>query len=408
MERLETTLPERFDAALRDVHDLASEDGTRALVAEADALGLPLPPEFHALPGPAARGLWFFTRYPKAFECARLVYAADHLAARSCTAVTGLPPALPAHKPEALAPLHQALCEYYRRQARSGRCHIDALVRGNRLLLFEYLDDYPAVHVGFDERDQFRRRHHRPAFEVVFQFTPPTGTLAVFANGGQRVRADLLDLFCQHLLGVPAPAEVLRLPAFRLDHLLHPDATAAVPVAGGVVADLRVRRLRVYLPGTGESVTLETAPHADRLAVYRMLDRHFPAEHFPRDLLRVSWAAVAATFTADDGEERPLTFDLSSRGTTTLTARPDRHQEVGEAVLRAWGVTGEEPPPRTARPAGGRAGGGGRRRPPAVPAGRVGGTRCYGSAGGGGSTARTSGRWPSRTHASAGGRWCRR
>jgi hypothetical protein len=275
----------------------------------------------------------------RAFDSARLVYAADHLSARSCTAVAGLPTVMPDHSPDALARLQLALCDYYRRQARGGRCHIDALVRGPRLLLFVYLDDYPAAHLGFDDQDQFRRRHHRPAFEVVFQLTPPTGTLAVFAAGGQPVRVDLIDLFCQHLLGVPAPAEVLRAAAFRLDHLLSPDATAPVPAAGGVVS-ARVRRLRVYLSGTGESVTLETAPHADRLAVYRMLDRHFPPEVFPRELLRVSWAAVAATFTADDGEERSLTFDLSSRGTTNLTARPDRQQEVGEAVLGAWGVTG--------------------------------------------------------------------
>lgn len=328
---------ERFDAALRDVHDLATEDGTRALVAEAEAAGIPLPPAFHALAGPAARAVWFLAHHREAFHAARLVYAADHLAARSGTSVTGLPDRLPDHSPQALTPLRLALLEYYRRQARGGRCHIDALVRGPRLLLFVYLDDYPAAHLGFDRENIFRRRHHRPAFEVVFQLTPPTGTLAVFAAGGQRVRVDLLDLFCQHLLGVPAPADVLRSPPFRLDHLLHPDATAAAPADG--VADVRVRRLRVYLPGSGESVTLETAPHADRLAVYRMLDRHFPAEHFPRDLLRVSMAAVSLTFDAG-GERRTLSFEVSSRGTTNLAARPDRHQEIGEAVLRAWGVTG--------------------------------------------------------------------
>lgn len=336
------TLPEpdcrRFDAALRDVHDLATEDGTRALVAEAEYAGIRLPPEFHALAGGAARGLWFLTHHPLAFDAARLVYAADHLSARSCTAVAGLPTVMPDHSAAALAPLHAALCEYYRRQARGGHCQLDPLVRGDRLLVFGYLDDYPATHLEFDSADQFHRRHHRPAFEVVFQFTPPGGTLAVFAGGGQDVRMDLLELFCQHLLGVPVPAEILRAPAFRLDHLLSPDATLAVPDGYGI-ADLRVRRMRVYLPGSGETVTLETARHADRHAVYRMLDRHFPVEVFPRDALRVSMVSVTLTFDGD-GERRTLTFDVSGRGTTNLTARPDRHQAVGESLLRGWGVTG--------------------------------------------------------------------
>ncbi len=328
---------ERFDAALRDVHDLATEDGTQALVAEAECGGAELPPAFRALAGDAARAMWFLAHRPDAFHAARLVYAADHLSARSCTTVGGLPDRLPEHSPDALAPLQLALCAYYRRQARGGQCHIDTLVRGPRLLVFVYLDDYPATHLEFDDQAGFRRRHHRPAFEVVFQLTPTAGTLAVFAAGGKPVRADLLDLFCQHLLGIPAPAEVLRVSPFRLDHLLSPDATARVP-AGDGVADLRVRRLRVYVPGSGETVTLETAVGGDRNAIYRMLDRHFPVEQFSRDLLRVSMATVTLTFDGG-GERRTLTFDVSSRGTTDLAARPDRHQAVGEAVLRAWGVT---------------------------------------------------------------------
>ncbi len=328
---------ERFDAALGDVHDLATEDGSRALVAEAEYARLPLPPAFHDMAGDAARAMWFLTHHPNAFDAARLVYAADHLSARTSSAVAGLPTVMPDHSEAALAPLRTALCDYYRRQARGGHCHIDALVRGHRLLLFGYLDDYPATHLEFD-REQFRRRHHRPAFEVVFQLTPPAGTLAVFAGGGEDVRVALLDLSCRHLLGIPAPAEVLKVAPFRLDHLLSPDATARVPDGHGV-ADLRVRRMRVYVPGSGETVTLETARHADRHAVYRMLDRHFPVEHFPRESLRVSLVTVVLTFAGGKGR-RTLSFDVSSRGTTTLAARPDRHQAVGEALLAGWGVTG--------------------------------------------------------------------
>ncbi len=95
---------ERFDADRRDVHDLATEDGTRALVAEADAAGVSLPPAFHELAGAAARGMWFLAHHPDAFHAARLVYAADHLAARSCATVTGVPNVLPDHTPEALTP----------------------------------------------------------------------------------------------------------------------------------------------------------------------------------------------------------------------------------------------------------------------------------------------------------------
>lgn len=327
----------RFQAALRDVHDMATEEGTLALVTEARFRRLDVPPEFDAMEGPAARALWFLTYHRQAFHAARLVHAADRLSGRSSTTAVGLPDAVPPHALADLTPLRLALTEYYQtRQGRGRHCHIDPLERPPRLLLFVYLDDYAAVHVGFDGTDRLQRRPHRPAFEVVYQFAAP-GTLSVFARGRERVRVDLLELFCRHVLGMETLPEVVRRPAFRLDPLLRRDAARA-PNADGGPLRARIRRLRVALPDSGQAVTLDAAEDGAWDDIHGMLDRHVPAAEFPRDELRVTAATLTVGYVRD-GENRTLEFNVTRRGSTDLTSKADELQTLGERLLRALGVT---------------------------------------------------------------------
>jgi len=86
-------------------------------------------------------------------------------------------------------------------------------------------------------------------------------------------------------------------------------------------------------------VTLETAPEGAWDDIHRMLDRHFPVAEFPRDDLTVSVAGITFGYIRD-GLPRTLTFDVTRRGTTDLASRSDDLQELGERLLRAWGLTG--------------------------------------------------------------------
>ena len=202
-----------------------------------------------------------------------------------------------------------------------------------------YLDDYPDIHVGFAADERLERRPHLPTFEVVFQFAAPPGTLSVYSNKlRQPVRVALLELFCRHVLGVEPLPELVRRPAFHLNHLIHRDSVRAVDPALGLTG-ARLRRLRVSVPGTGEWVTLEAAPEGAWDDLHRMLDRHFPVAEFPRDELTVSGCGITLGFLRDC-QPRTLTFDVTRRGTTDLASKSDDLQELGEGLLRSWGVAG--------------------------------------------------------------------
>ncbi len=63
------------------------------------------------------------------------------------------------------------------------------------------------------------------------------------------------------------------------------------------------------------------AAHANADAMCRMLDRHFPADVFPRDGLVVTAATVAVSYQAGE-KSRALTFEVTARGTPPW--RPSR------------------------------------------------------------------------------------
>ncbi len=316
---------------------MATEEGTLALLAEAKFRGIVLPAEYYALAGDAARAMWFLTYHTRLFYDARLIYTADHLGTRSSTTIAGLPTVLPPHDRNDFALFRRALREYLLlHQGRGRHCLIEPLLRGHRLLLFVHLSDYHALQVGFDGEEQLVHHRHQPVFELVFQFSHTEGTLSVYAKGSQSYRLELLDLFCRHVLGVECPSGVVRRPSFQLDHLIDRDSARPPDPAGGVVG-ARIRRLRVGVLGSNEWVTLETSAEGGWDDVHRMLDRHFPIMEFPREDLAVSVAMITLGHLRE-GKPRTLSFEVTSRGSTNLTSRSDHQQDLGEQLMRWWGM----------------------------------------------------------------------
>jgi hypothetical protein len=161
----------------------------------------------------------------------------------------------------------------------------------------------------------------------------------VYSKVRESVRIRLLELFCRHLLGVETLPEIVRRPRFRLNHLVRREtALHARPVDG--VTGVRIRRLRVSVPRTGEWLTLEVTPEGAWHDIYTMLDRHLPTTEFLRDEVTVSLAGLTVGYLGE-GKSKTLTFELTRRGTTNLASRSEFLQDLGERVLEAWGILDE-------------------------------------------------------------------
>ncbi|MBX9624131.1 MAG: hypothetical protein K2X82_10010 [Gemmataceae bacterium] len=225
---------DRVERMLREVHELATPAGVRALVAEALYRRLDVVDTLEALGGLYAQSLWVYTAHPPVFHTARLLLQAANPGGRYWTLTAGFPGRPPAASRDAVQKLKLAVAHLYRtEQGRGQHCTVEEYARAGALYLFVYLDDYTHTHVGHDARGNLKRSAVRPAFEVVYVYTPARGALDLYAHGGRTWRAALRDLFCRHILdSEPPPARPGR-RAYELGRLLDRDFPLAVDPAAG-------------------------------------------------------------------------------------------------------------------------------------------------------------------------------
>ncbi|QJW92571.1 hypothetical protein [Frigoriglobus tundricola] len=329
---------EGVEQMLRHVHDMASDAGVRALIAEVLFRGRDVADDLAALDGHHARALWVLINYAPTFHTARQLLAAASPIGRFWNLTTGFDGRPYDASRQALQDLRLAVARLYREQGRGHRCTLDPYERHGRLYLFLYLDDYTQTHVGHNDRGHLVRYPLRPAFEVVYVYDRAEGTLDQFTQGDRRWRHTVRDLFCEHVLHGDPPVAAPGRRSYRLNGLIDRTFPLGADPAAGVHA-VTVRKMRVGSVGTpGRRVVLEADP--DRAGdVYDMLDAHFPVAQFPRDDLRVSLVTFTVRYRrAGEERERSLTFDVSAPDACNLKSMPDDQREVGERCLRQWGI----------------------------------------------------------------------
>ena len=248
------------EGVFRQVHDLATAAGVQALVAEGLAHGVDLADELEPVDGFHAKALTAFLRWPQVFRTAWQVHHADALPGRYWRRRTGLDHVPPDLSAEAIGKFRTALSEYLRReQGRGHRVWVDIYDRGDRSFwVFAYPDDYTQTYVGHDDDGRFRRHPHRPAFEVVFHYDRAAGALDLYAPGDAHLKDWLEDVFGDHFLRGELPADRPDRPAYSLDLLRSRDCLHVLdPDPGGMIVGVRIRKVRLTIPGAGERIVPE-------------------------------------------------------------------------------------------------------------------------------------------------------
>jgi hypothetical protein len=330
---------ERAEKMFRDVHELADPVAARMLAEETayqgcDLSGLDPTYGYHAAT------LWVLLTYPVVFHQVARVRHAEHLPGRYWNRLMGLPSRDPDTSPAAVQRLKIAVADYFRsEQGRGHRVTVEHYLRGGvDHYFFCYPDDYTQTMVGHDRYGALKRLPRRPAFEVVFAFTPAAGVLELYAPGPKAVRQALADLFCKAVIDTLPPLEQPHRPPYELNALLDRSLVFPTEPEDGV-REVRVRRLRVALPGSARRVVLDADPAGSRGDVFDFLDELLPADRFPRDRLNVTLATLSLTYRpAGADRERTLTFDVSYPDGCSLKSRPEDQRLLGEKYLRRWGV----------------------------------------------------------------------
>ncbi len=332
---------ERVELMLRQVHELASEAGVREMIREAQVLGHDIADRLAEVDGHHAKALWVLIHYAPAFHTARRLLAAASPVGRFWNLTTGFCGEGYDISGQALADLRGAVAALYREQGRGHRCTVEHYERDGVLYLFLYLDDYTQTHTAHDPRGALTRSPLRPAFELVYVYTPLAGTLDMYARGDRRWRTELRDRFCLHVLHTTAPLATPGRRSYQLDGLVDRTFPLDTDAARGILA-ATVRRLRVvHVDYLDQRVTLETTSNRPG-EVYDMLDRYLPAAQFPRSDLLVNMVTFTVQHVpAGEERQRPLTFDVSFPDACNLKSLSHDQREVGEWCLRQWGILNE-------------------------------------------------------------------
>lgn len=329
---------QQVELMLRHVHELASEAGVRAMIAEALHRGRDIAGFLEDVPGHEAKALWVLLNHPPAFHTARQLLAASAPAGRYWHLTTGFGGRAYDASRAAIQNLRVALSHLYREQARGQRCTIEEYDRADGLFLFVYLDDYATTHTTHNHLGKLVRAAVRPAFEVVYVYRPAAGTLDMYARGERRWRHALRDLFCEHILGCqppPAPRE----REYRLNHLLDRAVPLPIDPPRGVLG-VTIRSARI-IDRREAARRVDLGANPDRARdVYDMLDAHFPADRFPRSELYLSQAVFAVSY-RHGGEDRSFTFQVTFPDACNLRSLPEDQRAVGEWCLRRWGILHE-------------------------------------------------------------------
>ncbi|MDY3552703.1 hypothetical protein R5W24_001790 [Gemmata sp. JC717] len=341
---------EPFEQMMRQVHELASEAGTRQMIAEGPHHRVELADTLAGIDGFHAKAPWVYTYHRHVFHTARQLLAAGCPMGRFWNLTTGFDDVPFDATPGALTNLRQAVAFLYREQGRGHQCSIEQYERDGALYVFLFVDDYTHTHTAHDVRGTLTRTPLRPTFEVVYVYTPSgvapngVGTLDLYARGDRRWRAELRERFCEHVLHTRAPLADPARRSYHLNGLIDHSFPLTTDPARGVLSAV-IRKMRVV---AREDMTRRVVLEANAARtgdVYEMLDIHFPVERFPRDELLVSMVTFTIMHTPPDGDRaRPLTFDVSFPDACNLKSLSPAHREVGEWCLRQWGILGDDEP----------------------------------------------------------------
>ena len=330
-----------IEAEFRQINEMAWEKGILVLIEEAGSVfhNIDLLPFFEPMKNHYEKAFWVFLNHQKVFEIACDLGYMDRVGSwKERNVGAGLAPAVKEKDKQKLA---DSVSEFYKKQGRGQRCHVDNYLRQQpeRHCYFVYPEDYATTELGFDDEGKFYHRLRKPAFEVIFVYRPQSGILEVSAKGGKKVVEALQEILCKTILGLDD------LPKLKKQHfdlsILKDKALTFVTEPADGIEKVTLRMLRLDLPGVGNRrITLEASSSNDKQPVYTLIEKALNKSNIPLDNAVIAKAKIQIKFAARDGRRgKSLLFEISIPDSCKL--RDDPLDQIAKKYLEKWGVVSE-------------------------------------------------------------------
>jgi len=338
MESLSNEQRLLVDRDFQDIYTLANKTGTRLVI---DILGLFHPEvadRIEAMENHYARAMWLFLEhngyaddfYNQCLNMARFHALRFHRSKRR----RHLPMVDPRRDPEARSALANALSGLYRQQGRGHRCYVAYHFRPNpdRHCFLAYPEDYATSDLQYDGLE-LRRLPRKSVFDVAFIYRRQEAMLEICAPGSRQEIDELMEIFCQTILGKNPLPSLDSDRCFNLNRLLEEDFAFTTRSPDGIdrveVAAMRVRHKTASRP----RFTVECTPCSlpAFIGVLRR-DLSLPLESIfvEQVRLKVHWQGT------ERRRAHSLTFSLNHPDTTNL--EDIQEHLVVKRYLGEWGL----------------------------------------------------------------------
>ena len=328
----------------REVHDLATEGGNKAILDEAQFHGEDLAGPFSKLNDFHERAMWALLERPKYWTGAVYFHRADSVPHSYWRRRKNVPrnPANYDQSSPAVRLLEKNVSGYFHTmQGRGQNCKVECYRRGGLDYFFAYPEDYARASVEWAGKN-FTRRVHHPAFELIFVFSQVEGTLDVYLAGNRKPVPDLQAIFAQAILRAELGPDEKDELVYELSPLRARNFQFDYPAESGIT-DVSVCRLRLSVHGKKDRLTLEADPSYNKRAIFDLLDR--VTKGIPLAEMAITKVGLKVTFAHTPSARRQptRTFDISSPNSCSL--RHDGRDLIIRKMLADSGIEPREPSP---------------------------------------------------------------
>lgn len=323
----------------REVHDLATEGGTKAILDEAQFHGEDLREPFSKLNDFHARAMWTLLERPTYWAGAVYFHRADAVPQSYWRRRKNVPRKRANYDQDSaeVQQFEKNISSYLNTmQGRGQNCKVECYRRGQLDYFFAYPEDYAQASVEW-AGNSFMRRVHHPAFEIIFVYSQTDGTLDVYLAGDRKAVPDLQAIFAQTILKEELGPDEKDQRVYDLGPIRSREFQFSYGPESGI-ADVAVCRLRLAVYGRNDRITLEADPTYNRQAIFDLLDQ--VTKGVPFRQMAVTKVGIKVTFAATPRARRQptRTFDISWPNSCSL-----RHDGRDLIIRKMLADSGVEP-----------------------------------------------------------------
>ena len=320
----------------REINYMATEGGIKVIIDEAHFHGEDFSKKFSGMQGFHEHAFWTFLNHKECWRGAMQFYYADNIAQSYWRKRKNLPK-VPANVDEtSIKSFESAISSYYhKKEGRGKNCKVEYYRRRDLDYFFAYPEDYAQANIEWIH-NEFNRRSHSPAFEVIFVYAEKKSTLDIYLRGQRKVVSQMQEIFASTILKSQLSEDDEDDRVYDLDPLLSKDFQFFFNPELGI-EEISLKKMRFKLPGPGNRrVSIEVDPTTNPDVIYDLFEK--AAKSLPLSHAHLTQVTIRAQFAPDHRHSKGKARIFNVSWPNSCSLKNDEKDLILRKMLSASGI----------------------------------------------------------------------